>query len=63
MEKSKVVVLDGHIAHLANLAGHKEDWYELFLDDDFLKLIEGQHKEAVKFIKKSNVFETKGKGK
>jgi hypothetical protein len=45
---------DGHIAYLAESAGYGE-WYELFLDEEFMAKAAAYHNEMVKYIKANYV--------
>jgi len=47
-------VSDGHIAYLAESAGFTE-WYELFLDEEFMAKAAKYHNEMVKYIKANHV--------
>jgi len=47
-------VMDRHVANLGEQAG-MEEWYELFLDDNFMAMLQKHYNEMVKYIKTNHV--------
>ncbi len=58
MYKNKVVVLDRHIAYLAEMSNVGNDWAELFLDEEFMAMVMNHHRQAYRYLTKKY-----GKGK
>ncbi len=57
MYSPKVVVLDSHIAYLAEMSGVDEA-YELFCDEEFIAIVLEHHRIAYRYLTKKY-----GKGK
>jgi hypothetical protein len=58
MYKNKVVVSDGHIAYLAEMSNVRNDWADLFCDEEFMAMVMNHHRQAYRYLTKKY-----GKGK
>jgi len=58
MYQNKVVVLDRHIAYLAEMSNVGNDWADLFCDEEFMAMVMNHHRQAYRYLTKKY-----GKGK
>ena len=49
---AKVVVLDKHIAYLAEMSNVGNDWPDLFCDEEFMAMVMKHHQEAYRYLTK-----------
>lgn len=52
MYSPKVVVLDKHIAYLAEMSNVGDNWPDLFCDEEFMAMVMNHHRQAYRYLTK-----------